>query len=395
MRNFIKIFLSVAVFFSVIGGALYASEWWIKKQKLQPVADQVALQLKQYLQKNDYSPTGRWLETYIQELVQQDVVNKAEDMQITYTQLNNSARFYLEVSYKYDSLLLVKSVSYEVGLKANQPIETIHLEVVGKTQNQDVESEDSNTYASLHEQVVQEAVAGSGAYVDLDALRIKQTITKSDKTQTKMVVPVDTSEPKVKIVTDEKPQETIAVQTPETKLLASTESQLAALAWTQGQTDLNKADLNKALSDAVIQENISEVKLLLEKGADPNHQSRLGAPLSYALFDNNIEMLKVLLEYGANVSLKDGQGLTLLDTASILGDKKSMELLLNFGGDGYQSLKLAVEQGEAPRVYQLLELGVEVNNVEGSELLTYALIQKDYDVAKLLETYGAPRDPVE
>ena len=52
--------------------------------------------------------------------------------------------------------------------------------------------------------------------------------------------------------------------------------------------------------------DVEAVKILLENGADPNHEPRFqlykAVPLSLAASHGNMEIMQLLLEYGANVS---------------------------------------------------------------------------------------------
>lgn len=77
-------------------------------------------------------------------------------------------------------------------------------------------------------------------------------------------------------------------------------------------------------------DTLEEVKLLLEKGANPNTVASTGAPLlQLALFLGRLEHAKVLLEYGAdpNQCSHDHEPETAFDVAKRTGNKAAMDLL--------------------------------------------------------------------
>lgn len=71
-------------------------------------------------------------------------------------------------------------------------------------------------------------------------------------------------------------------------------------------------------------------RLLLEKGADPNHRADGGStPLRRAAFDGHTEIIKLLLEKGATPNIKGKDGLSSLGWAK--GNKEIIDLLKNHG----------------------------------------------------------------
>lgn len=78
------------------------------------------------------------------------------------------------------------------------------------------------------------------------------------------------------------------------------------------------AVLTEALRTAVIYTRTAMVKLLLERGTDPNPKSgraRGDTPLIRAADDGNIEYVRLLLDAGAEVSVKNDDGRDALDAA--------------------------------------------------------------------------------
>lgn len=94
----------------------------------------------------------------------------------------------------------------------------------------------------------------------------------------------------------------------------------------EGTTYLHVAALNHKLKI---------IKLLFEKGADPNWQDYKGRlPIIYALGrrnENNPEILKLFLEYGLNLDFKKANdGLTIRETIASFEDPKLNEVIRKF-----------------------------------------------------------------
>lgn len=82
---------------------------------------------------------------------------------------------------------------------------------------------------------------------------------------------------------------------------------------------------------ASIIENIDAMKLLLEKGADPNlvvPNEGLGLPLIHAVGTNNYEMAKLLFQYKANPNPAVGR--SPLCVAMLLGNKETERKMIDF-----------------------------------------------------------------
>jgi ankyrin repeat protein len=79
-------------------------------------------------------------------------------------------------------------------------------------------------------------------------------------------------------------------------------------------------------------EDVSVVRLLLERGADINVQSHSGrTPLHWASFNGALEFVHLLLEHGADVEAKDNDGETALQIAAGEGHDEVVELLQEHG----------------------------------------------------------------
>jgi len=69
------------------------------------------------------------------------------------------------------------------------------------------------------------------------------------------------------------------------------------------------------------------VKLLLKKGANPNHPNSITTPLMIAASQKEYEICKMLIEKGADKYAVDEKGITVLDYAKSGKDKRIIELL--------------------------------------------------------------------
>jgi ankyrin repeat protein len=155
--------------------------------------------------------------------------------------------------------------------------------------------------------------------------------------------------------------------------------------------------------------HVEVVKLLLERGADPNAKSNYSwtsgwTPLHYAADKGHIEVVEALLKHGADVNAKDKDGKTPLHVASVRGDVNIVKLLLERGadpnardGNGETPLHWAASKGHVEVVEVLLEYGADINikDRDGRTPLhvasaAYRAPEWDYvDAIELLLEHGA------
>jgi ankyrin repeat protein len=163
-----------------------------------------------------------------------------------------------------------------------------------------------------------------------------------------------------------------------------------------------------ALRVAVQQGNLNAVRLLLDKGADPN--ARIGKS-GYTVLKTacssqgpQLETMRLLLRHGADVNARTESGDTPLSEAvtSLFGNIQKVRLLLDHGADvnavdrnGFSILMWATVAGDDRIVALLLEWGADVHYrlKTGETALTVVRETKDISaqqkIVSLLKHAGA------
>jgi ankyrin repeat protein len=91
-----------------------------------------------------------------------------------------------------------------------------------------------------------------------------------------------------------------------------------------------------ALHLAAFSGSADAVRLLLDRGADPNLRARTrfrNTPLQAALLPGQYETAKLLLERGADPNVRQAKGFTPLQEAALLGRRDLVDLLLAHGAE--------------------------------------------------------------
>ena len=165
-----------------------------------------------------------------------------------------------------------------------------------------------------------------------------------------------------------------------------------------------------ALLIAITNEDTDAVKLLLDYGADPNTMAP--QPLLFAaLFKNNFEITKLLLENSANPNMRfediEKGNPTPLIHASGANQKDIAQLLLQYGADanlknanGLTALMVAINNKNNDLVKLLIDNGVDINfrvnlknvakqlEIERATPLMSAIFADNYEAIKLLFQNG-------
>lgn len=157
----------------------------------------------------------------------------------------------------------------------------------------------------------------------------------------------------------------------------------------------SQAENDIALIAAVRNHNYDAVRVLLDRGANPNVRIAGGSAFSQAVVSSNINMINLLLEHGADVNAGGPQGRTLLVTAVMGGNVGVLNALLGAPGinvnardaSGKTALFFAVEWGNVAAVRRLCGIeGIDVNlgYENGTTVLMVAVRSGNIQIASAL-----------
>lgn len=127
---------------------------------------------------------------------------------------------------------------------------------------------------------------------------------------------------------------------------------------------------------AAFRNDVPMMRLLVERGADPNRPAVFGTPLSQAAWHDNVEAAAFLLDHGATVDARDAFEFTPLHWAAVTESSRTdlVKLLLARGADvnaaggdpvdAFEAvpqtpLMLAMKRGKTPVVEALLAAGAK------------------------------------
>jgi ankyrin repeat protein len=145
--------------------------------------------------------------------------------------------------------------------------------------------------------------------------------------------------------------------------------------------------------------SVDSVRVLLERGADPNARNRAGAtPLIYGAY--NIDRAHLLVEKGADVNAHAQNGVTpLMVAASVHGNMATVRYLLGKGADvkatranGADALQTAALKSEPEAVKLLLAKGADARRADKSgvtALMNAFLNVGDPEMVRLLLEAGS------
>jgi len=156
---------------------------------------------------------------------------------------------------------------------------------------------------------------------------------------------------------------------------------------------------NTALMYAAEKGNMEIMRMLVEAGADVNTQGFNGEnPLFLAIFSNDFQAAKYLLEQGANPNIKDDFGVTPLIYAAATDQYQSADLLMFYDADdkltdaeGNDPLLAAVTFEHLPTSDVLLQNGLDpdTQDKQGNTPLIVATQHGTYEIMDLLLEYDA------
>jgi ankyrin repeat protein len=155
-----------------------------------------------------------------------------------------------------------------------------------------------------------------------------------------------------------------------------------------------------ALVDAAKNGDVSAVRSLLERGADPNQAAADGSTaVHWAVHGDHLDILNVLLDAGAKTDVVTRYRIATLTLAAQNGNAAIVERLLAAGanpdttsGEGQTALMTAARNGNVPVLRALLKRGAQVGLTEsfrGQTALMFAAGEGNTDAARLLLEFGA------
>jgi ankyrin repeat protein len=159
------------------------------------------------------------------------------------------------------------------------------------------------------------------------------------------------------------------------------------------------------LMHAALYANVKIVRLLLDRGAEPNSADEDGmTPLMYAV-GGDVAKVQLLLDRGADANDQSKLGRSpLLMASAYAGNRDVVQSLLDAGADihfadkrGWTSVVLAARTGDRELVQTLLEAGGDVNGGDSKRLspgtpLMQAAWASEVELAAMLLEQGADQD---
>ncbi|KAJ5166811.1 uncharacterized protein N7482_005592 [Penicillium canariense] len=155
------------------------------------------------------------------------------------------------------------------------------------------------------------------------------------------------------------------------------------------------------LHEAALEGNVGIVRVLLDRGLDPNSRDRTGrTPLVSAALQSCYGVVKLLVERKVDLEMKDHQGLTALSTCAFFGLIIPLEILLDCGADpntsdvhGDTPLHKAVTHDQDIITRALVENGanLEAKNGSGETPLFHAVREQTEANVRFLLQQGADR----
>jgi hypothetical protein len=204
----------------------------------------------------------------------------------------------------------------------------------------------------------------------------------------------DTKPRVARLVEPSPPQKPVEVKIPEPESRAKQQASVEPSAQDRRETaSPRKTGMGPLVRDAIMNQDPDTLKLLLDRGADPDIADAEGVtPLMNAARTRCLACVTALLEHGADVRRTDQHGNTALDVARRAGRTRAAELILAHDPEkGPAALLIASREGLADIVQVLVENGVNVNatDKDGNTALIAASENGNLAVVSMLLKKGA------
>ncbi|MBW4468371.1 MAG: ankyrin repeat domain-containing protein [Pegethrix bostrychoides GSE-TBD4-15B] len=151
-------------------------------------------------------------------------------------------------------------------------------------------------------------------------------------------------------------------------------------------------DLDQALLDAVSAGRLGDVRVALERGADPDAGDLYsGYALASAATLGYTEIVQLLLERGAKVDIAADEGYRPLIEAIVANQTSIVQLLLEEDADpnrvtsGLTPLEFAIQSNNPAIVKLLLQAGATVKPADGRDLLAVAKQQGNAEIIQMIQ----------
>lgn len=134
---------------------------------------------------------------------------------------------------------------------------------------------------------------------------------------------------------------------------------------------------NNGLYDALIKNDIKDVEISIEKGADINKVKNGFAPIMFTLVNEKKEILKLLIKKGADLDIRTPRGDTALITAISLSQNEIVKILIDSGAnlehrnnDGLNAFVYGVLFNNKKVIELLLEKGANLESTDNDGMTT-------------------------
>lgn len=140
------------------------------------------------------------------------------------------------------------------------------------------------------------------------------------------------------------------------------------------------------------------MRMLLDRGADPNVKSQGFTPLGIAALNGFHYVAELLIKAGARLDTKGDNGFTPLMNASLMNHKRTVEVLLRHDPDmeltnreGMTALSIAASEGHTESLEAMLKHGVDPNLIDRNKNppLFWAVFRGQRGAVRMLLEYGA------